>query len=119
MKARRSGAIINTSSDLALLGSARMSHYAAAKAVMLGLTKAWAKELAPFAIRVNAIVPGVTDTAMPSAETKQRWAERIPLKRVGEPREVAYAVAYLASSEAAFVTGQVLSPSGGGVIVGI
>jgi 3-oxoacyl-[acyl-carrier protein] reductase len=119
MKARRSGAIINTSSDLAMLGSARMSHYAAAKAVMLGLTKAWAKELAPFNIRVNAIVPGVTDTAMPSAETKQRWAERIPLKRVGEPREVAYAVAYLASSEANFVTGQVLSPSGGGVIVGI
>ncbi|MFO0997289.1 MAG: SDR family NAD(P)-dependent oxidoreductase [Alphaproteobacteria bacterium] len=119
MKARRAGTIINTSSDLAMLGSARMSHYASAKAAMLGLTKAWAKEFAPFGIRVNAIVPGVTDTPMPSAETKQRWAEHIPLKRVGEPREVAYAVAYLASAEAAFVTGQVLSPSGGGVIVGI
>lgn len=119
MKARGGGKIINTASDLAMTGSRVMSHYTAAKAAMLGLTKAWARELAPFKINVNCLVPGVTDTGMPSAEVKARYAGLAPLGRVAAPKEIAYACAFLASPEADFITGQVLSPSGGGVIVGI
>lgn len=119
MKAKGGGTIINTSSDLAMTGSRVMSHYTAAKTAMMGLTRAWAKELAPFRITVNCLVPGVTDTGMPSAEVKARYAGVAPLGRIAAPREIAYACAFLASPEAAFITGQVLSPSGGGAIVGM
>ena len=119
MKARGRGKIINTSSDLAMTGSRVMSHYTASKAAMMGLTRAWAKELAPFRINVNCLVPGVTDTGMPSEEVKARYAGVAPLGRIAAPREIAYACAFLASSEADFITGQVLSPSGGGAIVGM
>lgn len=119
MKVRGGGKIINTSSDLAMTGSRVMSHYIASKAAMMGLTRAWAKELAPFKINVNCLVPGVTDTGMPSEEVKARYAGVAPLGRIAEPREIAYACAFLASSEADFITGQVLSPSGGGAIVGM
>lgn len=119
MKARGGGKIVNTSSDLAMTGSRVMSHYAASKAAMMGLTRAWAKELAPFKINVNCLVPGVTDTGMPSAEVKARYAGIAPLGRIAAPREIAYACAFLASPEADFITGQVLSPSGGGAIVGM
>ncbi|MCX7356451.1 MAG: glucose 1-dehydrogenase [Alphaproteobacteria bacterium] len=119
MKARGGGKIINTSSDLAMTGSRVMSHYTASKTAMMGLTRAWAKELAPFRINVNCLVPGVTDTDMPSEEVKTRYAGVAPLGRIATPREIAYACAFLAGPEADFITGQVLSPSGGGAIVGM
>jgi 3-oxoacyl-[acyl-carrier protein] reductase len=119
MKARGGGKIINTSSDLAMTGSRVMSHYTASKTAMMGLTRAWAKELAPFKINVNCLVPGVTDTGMPSEEVKARYAGVAPLGRIATPREIAYACAFLAGPEADFITGQVLSPSGGGAIVGM
>jgi len=119
MKARKSGKIINISSNWGMIGAVYSSHYCGAKAALLGLTKAWAKELAPFNINVNAVAPGWVDTGMGTEEEKKRAIAIIPLKRVGAPVEVAYAVAFLASSEADFITGQVVCPNGGDGIVGI
>ncbi|MGH6952556.1 MAG: SDR family NAD(P)-dependent oxidoreductase, partial [Alphaproteobacteria bacterium] len=99
MKRRRAGKIINISSNWGMAGNANSSHYCGAKAALLGLTKAWAKELAPHNICVNAIAPGWVDTGMGSPEEKRKAAERIPLRRLGRPEEVAHAVAFLASSE--------------------
>ncbi|MFO0997290.1 MAG: SDR family NAD(P)-dependent oxidoreductase [Alphaproteobacteria bacterium] len=119
MKARKSGKIINISSNWAMIGGPFSSHYCGAKAAILGLTKAWAKELAPFNIHVNAVAPGWVDTGMGTEEEKKKALTIIPLKRLAEPVEIAYAVAFLASSEADFITGQVVCPNGGDGIVGI
>lgn len=124
MKAQRSGKIINISSIWGMIGHHYASPYCSAKAAVLGLTKAWAKELAPWNIHVNAVAPGGVMTEMvlaqPDIETKmaQKFA-RVPLGRYAEPIELSYVVAFLASSEADFITGQVLSANGGEVIVGI
>jgi NAD(P)-dependent dehydrogenase (short-subunit alcohol dehydrogenase family) len=116
------GRIINISSNRGMVGYRRSSHYCAAKAALLGLTKAWAKELAPHRILVNAVAPGVVFTEM------NTWNGMAPLEeeaswnllnRWAEPMEIAYLVAYLASEQAAFITGQVVSPNGGDPIVGI
>jgi 3-oxoacyl-[acyl-carrier protein] reductase len=105
-----------------MTGAPVAPHYCAAKAALLGFTKAWAKELAPWNIHVNAVAPGGVKSGGPikldSAETLKAKEARVPLKRYCEPVEIAYAVAYLASPEADFVTGQVISPNGGEVIVG-
>ncbi len=97
-------------------------HYCAAKAALLGLTKAWAKELAPWKILVNAVAPGGVKSGGPikldSPDTLRAKEEKNPLKRYAEPVEMSYAVAYLVSPEADFVTGQVISPNGGDTIVG-
>lgn len=122
MITRGGGRIINVSSNRGMVGYTRSSHYCAAKAALLGFTKAWAKELAPKGILVNAVAPGVVFTEMNTwngmapLEEEATWNL---LKRWAEPNEIAYTVAFLASAEAAFITGQVISPNGGDPIVGI
>ena len=122
MKARRSGSIVNISSIYAMGGSAFASHYAAAKAALSGFTKAWAREFAPCNIRVNAVAPGFVVTDMTrGSNTPEAIAARsktMPLGRFCDPLDISYAVAWLASDEAAMVTGQVVSPNSGEVIVG-
>ena len=96
-----------------------------AKAALLGLTKSWAKEFAPFDIKVNAVAQGLIETDMTmtrAGRDPSRFAERaktIPLQRAGVPMDVSCAVVWLASDEADYVTGQVISPDGGWFIVGI
>ena len=120
MKARGGGKIVNISSNWGQKGNAFAPHYCAAKAAILGLTKSWAKEFAPWKINVNCIAPGWIGTAMSDPELMAATIEReIPLRREGTPDEIAYAVAYLASGEADFITGQVLPINGGDTIVGI
>ncbi|MDO9413509.1 MAG: SDR family oxidoreductase [Pseudolabrys sp.] len=123
MKARGAGRIINMSSNFAMTGSPNMSHYVAAKSALLGLTKAWAREFAPHGITVNAVAPGLIATPMTQAslgtEELALRSATIPLGRLAEPREIAYAVAWLAGPEAAMMTGQLISPNGGASIVGI
>ena len=130
MKARGTGKIVVTASTAGMTGIAGDSHYSAAKAALLGLTKAWAKELAPFGIHVNAVAPGATMTEMVMTKLPTRDAsmdrvrERleagaVPLGHYAEPSEITAVVLFLASEEASFVTGQVISPNGGEVIVGI
>lgn len=122
MKERRRGKIINISSMWGMTGAPVASHYCAAKAALLGFTKAWAKELAPWNIHVNAVAPGGVRSGGPlkldNSEILKAKEEKVPLKRYCEPVEISYAVAYLASPESDFVTGQVISPNGGEVIVG-
>jgi 3-oxoacyl-[acyl-carrier protein] reductase len=95
----------------------------AAKGALLGLTKAWAREFAPHGITVNAVAPGLIATPLTRGSIGENaLAERgraVPLGRLAEPREIAYAVAWLAGPEAAMMTGQVVSPNGGASIVGI
>jgi 3-oxoacyl-[acyl-carrier protein] reductase len=124
MKARRIGKIINISSIWGMVGHHAASDYCAAKAALLGLTKAWARELAPWNIHVNAVAPGgvLTDMVLQQPNIETRMAEKIklvPLGRYADPSEIAATVAFLASSEADFITGQVISPNGGQTIVGI
>lgn len=115
MRSRGKGSVVTISSELALVGAVEHAHYVAAKAAVLGLTKAMAKELAPSGIRVNCIAPGPTDTGL----LTDRWREgeylaSIPLGRLGRPEEVASAIVSLA--EDSWTTGQVYSPNGGVVI---
>jgi 2-hydroxycyclohexanecarboxyl-CoA dehydrogenase len=116
MRERNWGRLISTSSMGAFTGGVRLSHYCAAKAGIAGLTIAMASELARTGITVNAVAPGVIDTPMVH-ESPAQWVERmtksIPMRRLGTPDDIAHAVAYLASEEAGFVTGQILSPNGG------
>lgn len=122
MKARRQGKIVNISSIWGMNGANTASHYCAAKTAILGLTKAWAKELAPWNIHVNSVCPGGVITEMPIKV--QGWdrirekEQKVPLKRWAQPEEVSGAVAFLASAEADFITGQSISPNGGETIVG-
>lgn len=122
MKARRSGRIINISSNWGMVGANTASHYCAAKTAVLGLTKAWAKELAPWNILVNAVCPGGVMTEMPirvqGMEKIREKEKKVPLGRWAQPEEIAETVAFLASGEAAFITGQAISPNGGETIVG-
>ena len=125
MKTRRSGRIVNTSSTFAMKGSPNMPHYTVAKGALLGLTKALALELGPWNITVNAIAPGLVKTEMTSISLNHddrefdRRAALAPLRKLAQPRDVANLVAFLVSDEAALITGQTVSPSGGDVIVGI
>jgi 3-oxoacyl-[acyl-carrier protein] reductase len=121
MKERRYGKIINISSIWGQTGAEIASHYCGAKAALLGLTKAWAKELAPWNIHVNSVAPGAVLSGGPlkfdSPERLKEKTQLVPLKRYAQPGELAYAVAFLASPEADFITGQVLSVNGGQTIV--
>jgi 3-oxoacyl-[acyl-carrier protein] reductase len=119
MIGKKWGRIINISSVWGLVGSSCEVHYSAAKAALLGMTKALAKELGPSGITVNAIAPGVINTEMNSAlssDDMKALCEETPLGRIGEPSEIAAAAIYLASDSASFITGEVLNISGGFVI---
>lgn len=114
-----SGVIINISSMWGQTGGSCEVHYSTAKAALIGLTKALAKEVGPAGIRVNCVAPGVIQTKMLaqfSAEELNALAEEAPLCRLGTPEDVATAVSFLTSDGAAFITGQVLAPNGGIVI---
>lgn len=116
MLKRHEGAIINVSSVWGETGGSCEVAYSAAKAGMIGLTKALAKEVGPNGIRVNCVAPGVINTRMNahlSLEDIAALADETPLGRIGEADEVASCIAFLASEDASFVTGQVLSPNGG------
>ena len=123
MKKRRAGKILNISSIWGMTGHKFGSTYCGAKAAILGFTKSWAKELAPWNICVNSVAPGAVKTKMQAEvdnkEDIERYRAGIPLGRFAEPAEMSYAVLFLCSSESDFITGQVLSPNGGDTIVGI
>jgi 3-oxoacyl-[acyl-carrier protein] reductase len=116
---QRSGRIINISSVSGLIGNAGQANYAASKAGLIGLTKSLARELASRGITVNAIAPGLIETDMTgvlSDEIRQAILQKIPLGKLGQPDDIAAAVAYLASAEAKYITGQVLAVDGGMVM---
>ncbi|RTL50677.1 MAG: acetoacetyl-CoA reductase [Bradyrhizobiaceae bacterium] len=116
MRERKFGRIINISSINALSGQAGQTNYAAAKAGMIGFTKALALETASRGITVNAIAPGYTNTAMVAAvraDILQTIIDSVPVKRLGTPEEIARGVVFLASDAAGFITGATLSINGG------
>ena len=116
MVRRRQGRIINISSVVAYLGNAGQANYVASKAGVVGLTRALAQEIASRNITVNAVAPGFIETAMTekmTPEAREKLAGRIPLARLGLPADVAYAVKFLASEEAGYITGQVIHVNGG------
>lgn len=123
MKARKEGRIVNIGSRVAHGGLSRSS-YSAAKAAINGLTNTWALELAPYGITVNTVAPGPVDTELfrvnhpHGSEAEKMALARIPLGRFGQPQDVAAAVAFLLSADAAYITGQILGVDGGGSISG-
>lgn len=115
MMKQRSGCIINISSICGVYGNAGQTNYSAAKAGMIGFTKALAKELASRGITVNAIAPGFIETDMTHNLDKGKIAQRIPLGRLGSPDDIAQAVKFLAAS-GSYITGQIIGVDGGLVI---
>lgn len=117
MKKRRYGKIINIASILAGAGSAYYAHYSSTKAGVVGFTRGLAMELGPYDINVNVVGPGVIETPMLERDTtpelRQRTQERVALRRLGTPLDIANAVLFLASDEASYVTGQCLYVCGG------
>ena len=119
MMKRRWGRIVNISSVVGITGNKGQANYAASKAGLIGLTKSIAKELASRNILVNAVAPGFIETDMTAALTpdaRQALLQQIPLERLGTPRDIANAVAFLASDAASYITGQVLVVDGGMVM---
>lgn len=116
MMRARAGRIINIASVVAQMGNSGQANYVAAKAGLIGLTKAIAMEIASRSITVNAVAPGFIETPMTdvlSSEMKENLKTRIPLRRMGCPRDVAAAIVFLASDEAGYITGHVLDVNGG------
>ena len=116
MMRQRSGRIINMSSIVGLRGNPGQANYCASKAGLIGLTKSLAKELAARKVTVNAVAPGFIDTDMTAVlpeQAKQAMLATIPMAKLGQPEDVAHAVAFFASDEAAYITGQVLCVDGG------
>jgi NAD(P)-dependent dehydrogenase (short-subunit alcohol dehydrogenase family) len=113
-------AIVNLAS-ISYLGNVGQTNYAAAKAGVVGMTRTWALELARYGVRVNGVAPGLMDTDMVRGmppEIRERMTQAIPLGRLGRPEEVAATVAFLASNEASYMTGQVLHLCGGSSVGG-
>jgi 3-oxoacyl-[acyl-carrier protein] reductase len=116
MSRQRSGRIVNIASIVGAIGNIGQANYAASKAAVIGLTKTVAREYASRNITVNAVAPGFIDTAMTqdlSAETKEALLNQIPLKRLGQPSDIADAVSFLCSEKAGYITGHVLHVNGG------
>ncbi|MDQ6655707.1 MAG: 3-oxoacyl-[acyl-carrier-protein] reductase [Verrucomicrobiota bacterium] len=116
---QRSGRIVNISSVIGLIGNAGQANYAASKAGLIGFTKSLAREMASRGITVNALAPGLIETDMTSVlsdEVRKNILGKIPLGSLGEPADIAAAVAFLVSAEAKYITGQVLCVDGGMVM---
>ncbi len=119
MMKQRSGAIVNIASVVGITGNIGQINYSAAKAGVIGVTKTAAKELAGRGIRVNAVAPGFIQTSMTAVipdNIKEEMLRSVPLSRMGQPEDVARAVCFLASDDAAYITGQVLKVDGGMVM---
>jgi 3-oxoacyl-[acyl-carrier protein] reductase len=116
MMKQRFGRIINISSVVGVLGNPGQANYVAAKAGVIGLTKATARELSSRGITVNAVAPGFIETDMTdklSSEMREQMLKQIPLERLGQPEEIAKVVRFLASDDASYMTGQTLHVDGG------
>jgi 3-oxoacyl-[acyl-carrier protein] reductase len=116
MMKQRSGKIVNISSVVGLMGNAGQANYSASKAGLIGLTKSAAKELGGRGVCVNAVAPGFIETEMTaslSEESRRAFLENIPLKRAGQPSDVASAALFLASAAGDYITGQVIGVNGG------
>ena len=119
MIAKKTGTILTVSSIWGITGASCEVAYSAAKAAVIGFSKALAKEVGPSGINVNCVAPGVIDTEMNAILTEEDLhaiCEETPLGRIGTPQEVAKLLLFLASDQASFITGQVISPNGGLVI---
>jgi NAD(P)-dependent dehydrogenase (short-subunit alcohol dehydrogenase family) len=121
MKDSGRGAIVNTASGRALAGAAKGAHYAASKGGIIALTKSLALDWAAYGIRVNCVIPGLTDTAQPRVEMgdNELYAAgaRIPMGRIGRPQDIAAVVAFLLSDDAGYMTGQSVAANGGAIMV--
>jgi 3-oxoacyl-[acyl-carrier protein] reductase len=116
MVERGKGKIVNTSSIVGISGNFGQTNYAAAKAGLIGMTRTWARELGPRGVTVNAVAPGFIATEMVKKmpeKVLQSMCERTPVRRLGEPRDVANAYLFLASDDADFINGAILSVDGG------
>lgn len=114
MRSRGHGSLVMVASELALLGEVNVAHYVAAKAALIGFARSLARELAPV-IRVNIVAPGAVDTPLlPDRDRGQSYTDTVPLRRIGQPDEIASAILHLA--EAPWSTGALYSPNGGVVI---
>ena len=119
MREQGSGVILNAASVVALYGNFGQTNYVASKAGIIGMTKVWARELGRDGIRVNAVAPGFISTDMTKdipENVIEMMLKKVPLQRMGEPEEVASVYAWLASDEAGYVTGTVISVDGGVVV---
>lgn len=121
MKEAGRGAIVSTASGRALAGAANGAHYAASKGGIIALTKSLALDWAAYGIRVNCVIPGLTDTAQPRVEMGDNELHaagaRIPLGRIGRPEDIAAVVAFVLSDDAGYMMGQAVAANGGAIMV--
>jgi NAD(P)-dependent dehydrogenase (short-subunit alcohol dehydrogenase family) len=121
MVKRERGVVVNVASGRALQGTPRGAHYAASKAGIVSFTKSFALEFAAQGLRANCVIPGVTETAQPLADTTigelRERGMRIPLGRIGQPEDIARVVAMLFSEDAAYMTGQAVAVNGGAIMI--
>jgi NAD(P)-dependent dehydrogenase (short-subunit alcohol dehydrogenase family) len=121
MITRKRGIVVNIASGRALQGAVRGAHYAASKAGIVSFTKTFALEFAAQGLRANCVIPGVTETAQPLADTTpeelRSRGKKIPLGRIGQPEDIAKAVAFLFSDDASYMTGQSILVNGGAIMM--
>lgn len=113
MRKAQQGSIVNIGSEVVQLGSSPFATYVSAKAAMIGLTRSWARELAPAGIRVNLVAPGWIPVERHEGADTTAYVAQVPLGHLGDPLDIANAVAFLASAESKFITGQCLTVNGG------